>query len=94
MTPEVEFSISKLVQHIDSNSTMGIVAKHMRHGNMPGPDFYSDILHHDEVPVEGSYERVFDLAQEFANNLGHPVYAASVSCSGGVSKVIRPEDAE
>ncbi|MCK5445111.1 MAG: hypothetical protein KAI73_05760 [Rhodospirillaceae bacterium] len=94
---ETPFSVSKVATDCpdyrgqDQVFTRGIIAKHRRSTESFGLDYYSDVLHHDEAPVEGKAYRVFDLAQEMANELGQPLYAAFVTYSGGISKMIRPE---
>ena len=73
----------------DKNITQGIIAK-----NRVGKDFYnsvySDILHYDEIAVIGLFNRIEDMAQEFADKLDREVYYAVKSNGGGSSGTKKP----
>ena len=71
--------------------TKGIIAKNKTHGEWHHPDEYSDVLHYDEVPVIGEYDRIENLAQMFANELNCKVYFAVKTGGGGSSHYKEPK---
>lgn len=73
--------------------TQGIIALGFRWGvGWDGPNYYTSVLHQDDAPVLGSLDRIVDLAQEFADDLGKPVYLAEISQTGGHSTQLWPRE--
>jgi hypothetical protein len=68
----------------NSNITFGIVAKSREHIEF-SKERFSDILHEDLEPTSGRYDRIPDLAQDFANRLNSTIYFAYRARGGGSS---------
>jgi len=70
--------------------TRGIVAKNKIITDCWKEDEYTGVLHYDEEPTLGSYHRILDIAQNFANQLNQDIYYAMVSTGGGTSGTKHP----
>lgn len=77
----------------DKYFTRGIIAKNREYSvNMRDGDIYTDVLHYDEEPVLGEFDRIEKMAQNFANEHNCQVYYAMKSSGGGSSAVKQPEN--
>tara|TARA_R110000787_G_scaffold19874_16_gene59191 strand:- start:137 stop:676 length:540 start_codon:yes stop_codon:yes gene_type:complete len=75
----------------DAYFTRGVVSRHRINGKtFYAPDFYVGVLHYDDQPVLGAYNRVDRIAQRIADDLGEPVFMAVTSKGGGCAKRISP----
>jgi len=70
--------------------TRGLVAKKKEFTENWKEEEYSGILHYDEEPILGTYTRILDIAQDFANQLGQDIWYAMVSKGGGTSGCKHP----
>jgi len=70
--------------------TQGIIAKRRKYDYFNG-DRYTGVLHYDEEAVLGDYDRIENLAQEYANKLGVKVYYAVKTAGGGSSHMKEPQ---
>lgn len=76
----------------DKYLTQGIIAKNrefsedIRHG-----DIYTNVLHYDETAKLGKFNRIEEMAQQFANELNCEIYYAMKSSGGGSSATKLPE---
>jgi hypothetical protein len=70
--------------------TRGIVALRREPGSYGQADIYFDVLHVDEVPVVGLFNRIDFLAQTLANELGREVCWSTVSNGGGCASRTSP----
>lgn len=68
----------------------GIISLDRKIGSF-GNEEYSNILHYDESPQLGSFERIGLLAQKLANEHGKNVWYAYRSEGGGMSSWCKPE---
>lgn len=76
----------------DKYLTRGIIAKNREFSkDSRGGDIYTDVLHYDEAPVLGAFERIDKMAQQFANDLKCEIYYAMKSDGGGSSGTKQPE---
>jgi hypothetical protein len=76
----------------EKHQTQGIISKERIHGKGGySADLYKDVLHYDEKPVIGKHQRIEELAQQYANDLGIIVYYAYVSSGGGCSFSAKPK---
>jgi hypothetical protein len=78
----------------DRYTTRGIVALERDKGNVYAPDTYRQIIHYDEAPVIGTFDRVRDVAQAAANTLGVRVQVGVISQGGGYGGWADPEQAK
>lgn len=60
----------------DKYSQQGIVSLEIEHGRLGSGDRYTRILHHDEMPTIGSFDRIAIMAQDYADDFGVPVHMA------------------
>ena len=74
----------------DKCKTMGVVALGEEDFRVGVPATYTGVIHHDEVPVLGTHDRVLQIAQKAATKLGKPVYAAWKGASGGQGRYVYP----
>lgn len=66
--------------------TQGIVARTRINSSTGKADEYHDVLHYDESPVMGSFDRVKHIAQAFADSLGINIpYGVRTSGGGSAS---------
>ena len=73
----------------DKYTSRGIIALEREYDWKQG-DLYKGVLYVDERPVIGTFDRVKELAQKFANDLGKNVYYAVVTYGGGSSSRVEP----
>mgnify|MGYP000458626613 CR=1 FL=1 len=78
--------------------TRGVVALYrsckFKNGNYAAPDLYCDVLHFDEEPVLGTFDRVEVIAQTFADEYNTPVHVATISRGGGYAGMKSPQKKE
>jgi hypothetical protein len=76
----------------DKHLTQGIIALDSTNKETGpwGVTIHNDILHYDEIPVIGDFDRIPNMAQEFANKLNQPVYYAVITDGGGSSTWCKP----
>lgn len=67
----------------DRYTTRGIVALERERGRVYGPDIYREIIHYDEGPLVGTFDRVRDIARAAANVHGVRVSVGVISQGGG-----------
>jgi hypothetical protein len=76
----------------DTYTSQGIVARFKEHStSFYGADFYIGVLHHDQRPVVGSFDRVEKIAQRLANERGERLFLAFRSKGGGCAKTVQPQ---
>lgn len=72
----------------------GIVAFERETGKRyTDPDIFRDIIHYDEAPVLGTFDRIQDIAQAAANETGRKVWHSSISKGGGHAGWAEPKPA-
>lgn len=65
-------------------TSQGIIALGKEYGSpWPAPDLFTDVLHHDKESVIGAFDRIENMAQEYANKLGKKVWMSVVTAGGG-----------
>ena len=69
----------------DTHYTRGIIALRKEYQKWGSPALFYDVLHYDEEPVFGSYDRIKNMAKAFANELGVKVFTAMIAKGGGSS---------
>jgi len=75
----------------DKSFTRGIIALECKPcENWYEGYIYSKVLHYDQYKVLGSFLRINNLAQEFANELNKNVYYAVKTGGGGSAGLIEP----
>lgn len=78
---------------LDKYLTKGIVAKNRMYSvNCLYEDVYEDVLHYDEEPVIGEFNRIEKIAQEWANTLGCTIAYGVRSQGGGTSSWVKPNN--
>lgn len=70
----------------DKYFTIGIIGLHRQRNGYQ--ELYWDILHEDQKPILGEYDRIEKLAVEFANKLQKTIYYSYKSNGGGISSSI------
>jgi hypothetical protein len=70
--------------------TLGIIALDSNPSEIFMGTRHEEVLHFDEEPIIGDFSRIEIMAQDFANKLGKPVYAARISTGGGSAGWINP----
>jgi len=69
----------------DRHYTRGIIARHRINGlSWYAPDFYVSVLHLDETPVVGRFDRIPEACQSLANEIGGRLFYGVIS-KGGAS---------
>lgn len=63
--------------------TRGIVAGYRSYGRGGAPDLYVDVLHYDEAPVMGTYNRVDLIADALVQEFRRDLVIAMISRGGG-----------
>jgi len=72
------------VDFTDQHMTQGIVSlEHEYPKDIREKDVYKSVIHFDEVPAIGTFNRVMDIAQNYANEHNCRVYYAVKSRGGG-----------
>lgn len=74
----------------DHYRTQGIVALKRTLTGGWGNETFDDVLHYDEEPTVGAFDRVDRIAERFAEELQQPVYMSVVTSGGGHRRIIRP----
>jgi hypothetical protein len=76
----------------NTRATKGIVAQQRELGKPFGaPDTYIDVLHEDEDFVLGTYTRIDEIAQQFADELGVKIAYGLISEGGGYTGWATPK---
>jgi len=74
----------------DKYLTRGIVALKHQYGEMCS-GIYDDVIHFDEEPAIGTFHRIRDIAQDYANKNYCIVYYAVKSAGGGSAGSVSPK---
>ena len=74
----------------DKHETFVVIAK--RRTYKDGRTFYEDVLHQDEAPTLGYFERGSVLAEELATRLNQPVFCYSKSRGGSSDGPVYPNN--
>lgn len=77
----------------DKYLTRGIVAFERAIGKFGGADTFTEIVHYDDGPVLGTFDRVRQIALQAANDAGREVYFSFVSHGGGHAGSCKPGEA-
>lgn len=75
----------------DTYYTRGICSFELERGKPYGtPDTYIEVLHYDDIPVLGAYDRVEKIAKDLCAQHNRTIYYAYVSKGGGCAFRVEP----
>lgn len=70
----------------DKHRTQGIIALRRERGaKYYEPDKFYDVIYYDEAPVLGTYNRVKDLAEQFAEGFDGTIFVSFKTKGGGLA---------